>query len=272
MARQAKRQKRRKPAPRAVLKMSRILARRLLTVFTTVTVMAAVALVLGVSLDRPIEEITVDAPFNRVTTSQISEAVGSMNETGFLSVDLSAMRARIEALEWVDKASVRRVWPDRLYIAITEQMPAARWGEHGLLNVRGELFVQHARHEFAELPRLSGPDSRVTEVASKYLALNGPTIEAGLGGLKALRLEERGSWHLILHNGIEVRLGRRDVEARVDRFLNSVTPLLVRKADQIRYVDMRYTNGFAIGWSSEQFKQQALVEASAMARESTERR
>ncbi|MEL6301231.1 MAG: cell division protein FtsQ/DivIB [Pseudomonadota bacterium] len=272
MARQARRQKPRTKRPNMVLQLSRVIARRFVTLVIGVAGMAAAALALGIALDRPIEEISVKAPFNRVTTSQISAAVGDLDATGFLSADLSAMRERIEALEWVDRASVRRLWPDRLHISISEQVPAARWGDYGLLNTRGELFVERSRFEFPELPRLSGPDSRVTDVAAQYLAINGPTIKAGLGGLQALRLEERGSWHLILMNGIEVRLGRKDVSARVERFLQSVTPLLVRKTDQIRYVDMRYTNGFAIGWASPQFKEQALIEASAMARSSTESR
>lgn len=270
MARQARRQKSRKQAPRAVLKLSRVLAARLVTVLSAGAVMAGTALVLGITLDRKISEITIDAPFSRVTTSQIQEALGDFDDVGFLSIDLRGIRQRVEAIEWVDQVSVRRVWPDQLRIAIAEQVPAARWGEHGLLNVRGELFVQHTPHEFAELPRLSGPDSRIADVASRYLALHGPTIEAGLGGLRALRLEERGAWQLILRNGIEVRLGRSDVEARTQRFLNSVTPLLVRKGDRIRYVDMRYPNGFSIGWASEQYKQDALIEASAMARGSVE--
>jgi cell division protein FtsQ len=47
-----------------------------------------------------------------------------------------------------------------------------------------------------------------------------------------------------------VRLGRRDVEARLDRFIHTAAPVISHRAGDINYVDMRYSNGFSIGWRS----------------------
>ena len=57
--------------------------------------------------------------------------------------DKPALYARIEAIDWVDAVIVRRRWPGTLFVRIVEQVPAARWGDDGLLNTRGELFVEH---------------------------------------------------------------------------------------------------------------------------------
>ena len=67
-----------------------------------------------------------------------------------------------------------------LRISVTEQVPAAIWGERGLLNTRGELFVSNARHIPAELPRLSGPESRSADVAQRYLDVRERQIPVGL--------------------------------------------------------------------------------------------
>ena len=40
---------------------------------------------------------------------------------------------------------------------MTEEAPIACWGERGLLNAAGELFLPDADHVPAELPRLHGP-------------------------------------------------------------------------------------------------------------------
>ena len=53
---------------------------------------------------------------------------------------------------------------------------------------------------------------------------------------------------MTLGNGIEVRLGRRDVAKRTDLFLDVVADIITGRAADINYVDMRYGNGFTIGW------------------------
>ena len=120
-------------------------------------------------LDRPISSIEISGPFQRVSALQIEEAISDEIGLGFVGADLDRVHANIIALPWIDQARVARRWPSRISIMVTEQIPAAVWGERGLLNTRGELFVSEARHPPAELPRLSGPDSRSADVAGRYL-------------------------------------------------------------------------------------------------------
>ncbi len=198
-------------------------------------------------LDRRISSIAISGPFQRVTALQIEAAISDEIDVGFVAVDLDRIRERIVALPWIDQARVARRWPDRISIVVTEQVPAAIWGERGLLNTRGELFVTQLRHVPAELPRLSGPDARSAEVAARYLSVREQLIPLGLD-LRRVNLDVRGSWKMTLHNGIEVRLGRRDVDARTDLFLDVVADIITSRPADIQYVDMRYGNGFTIGW------------------------
>ena len=119
----------------------------------------------------------------------------------------------------------------------------------GLLNVRGELFVNEARHIPAELPRLSGPKDRSADVARRYLTVREALIPRGLD-LRRVHLDPRGAWDMTLHNGVQVRLGRRDVDARTDLFLDIVADIITGRGAEIDYVDMRYSNGFTIGWNN----------------------
>ena len=47
---------------------------------------------------------------------------------------------------------------------------------------------------------------------------------------------------------MRVRLGRRQVDERFERFVAAALPLVAQRGGDIDYVDMRYTNGFAVGW------------------------
>lgn len=199
------------------------------------------------ALDQPIRIVSVEGRFQRVSPVQVEQAVTTGLTAGFMTVDLAAVRERVQALAWVDDARVSRRWPNGLRVDITEQVPAARWGESGLLNTRGELFIRDARHVPPELPRLEGPDGSEWQVAQRYLSAQGRLIEAGTR-LTALELDARGAWRLELVNGVEVRLGRREVEDRLDRFIHTALPVMSPRAREVAYIDMRYSNGFAIGW------------------------
>ncbi len=197
--------------------------------------------------DRSIEKIAIDGPFERVSALEIEAAIGDELERGFLSANLEEIRERVQDLPWIDRANVVRRWPDTLEISVTEQVPAACWGESGLMNTRGELFVLNARHVPAELPRLSGPDGHAAEVARRYLDIRRQLIPLGLD-LRRVHLDARGAWNLTLANGVEVRLGRRDTEARTGLFLDVAANIVARREGDIDFVDMRYSNGFTIGW------------------------
>lgn len=242
-----KQAKRRKQKKTRTFTLPKIRIGRIVAPIVAMGIIVATYQLTMTMLDRTISSIEISGPFQRVTALQIEEAISDEIDAGFVGANLDAMQDRIVALPWIDQARVARRWPSRISITVTEQVPAAIWGERGLLNTRGELFVNEARHIPAELPRLSGPDDSSADVARRYLAVRDQLIPVGLD-LRRVRLDARGSWEMTLANGIEVRLGRRDVPERTDLFLDVVANIITGRAADIDYVDMRYGNGFTIGW------------------------
>ena len=213
-------------------------------------VLAGALTALTWALDRPVRVISMDGSFQRVSPGEIEKAVAPYSHGGFMSADLDGIQRAVEALPWVDHARIQRRWPNSLHVTVTEQTAAARWDDSGLLNTRGELFVRAATHVPTELPRLSGPDGTESQVAQRFLSVQGRMLEAGMR-IAALRLDERGAWEMDLDSGVTVRLGRRDVEARIDRFIHTASQVIAHRLTEVNYVDMRYSNGFAIGWRNQ---------------------
>ncbi len=245
MARKQARRRKQKVDKRVTMPTIRV--SRIITPLVAMGIVFATYQLSMTMLDRRISSIEISGPFQRVTALQIEAAISDEMNVGFVAADLERMRERIAALPWIDQARVARRWPNRISVMVTEQVPAAIWGERGLLNTRGELFVTNLRHVPAELPRLSGPDARSADVAARYLSVREQLIPIGLD-LRRVHLDSRGSWEMTLHNGIEVRLGRRDVAARTELFLDVVADIITGHAADVQYVDMRYGNGFTIGW------------------------
>lgn len=200
-------------------------------------------------LDRPIRRAEINGKFTQVSRVQIEQALEPFARTGFVSVDLAAVKRALESIRWIDHARVERSWPDGLHVTITEQVAVARWGGSGLLNTRGELFLPDARDLPADLPQLNGPQGMETQVARLYLDTYPRLLTVGLN-LTRVTLDERGAWSLQLSNGVEVRLGRQDVNARLERFISAASPVIATRSGEVDYVDMRYSNGFAIGWGN----------------------
>ena len=200
------------------------------------------------ALDQPIQTVSVSGRFQRVAPGDVERIVKErVRGMGLLSVDLAAVRKALHQIPWVDAVSVQRAWPRGLNVLVIEQVAAARWGDTGLLNTRGELFATAERRIPPELAHLSGPEGKESLVAQKYLAVQGRLMQAGLR-LTAMRLDARGAWEFDLSDGVTVRLGRRQFDERFEKFMSAALKLVTQRGDDIQYVDMRYTNGFAIGW------------------------
>jgi cell division protein FtsQ len=229
--------------------------RALLPSWQRVAPTLAAALVLGgtvyalrFALNQPVERVSISGRFQRVQPHDVEKAVrDAVGGDGMVSVDLLQIAAAVEQIPWVDRASVARSWPRALSVEVVEHVPVARWGEQGLLNVRGEVFVQDSRHIPPELPLLNGPEGQQQAMTGRYLAAAPRLTEAGMR-LTSLTLDERGAWELELDNGVKLRLGREQVDERFDRFLSSGARIVAARAGEIEYVDLRYANGFAVGW------------------------
>ncbi|MBD3657881.1 MULTISPECIES: cell division protein FtsQ/DivIB [Marinobacter] len=201
------------------------------------------------AMDRKIMAIDVAGQLVGETRTALEREAGDWLGKSFFATDLADVKADLEQRPWVESAAVKRVWPDRLLIEIREKKPLAYWNNDKLVSRSGQLFAPANRDVAGKLPLLSGPDERVSEVIRMARSFAETLTERGIG-FAGLTLEERGAWTLTLANGIEVALGRDQVEERFERFLTVYEGRLAVRADEVRRVDARYTNGVAVQWKN----------------------
>jgi cell division protein FtsQ len=216
----------------------------------TLAAVFATLVVVFWAFNQPIRTVAVTGRFQHVSAGEIEQVVArQVRGEGLLTVNLAAVSGALHELPWVAAVSVERDWPHGLSVRVVEQVAAARWGDDGLVNGAGVLFATGILKFPAGLARLSGPQGSEAEVTQRYLAMQRRLAEARLT-VTAVRLDARGAWQLDLANGITVRLGRSQVDERFEKFMSAALAIVKRRAGEISYVDMRYTNGFAIGWRS----------------------
>jgi len=209
----------------------------------------AVALVVQAvvrSPSPPVRVVTVVGDVGHLDVDSLRARLEGRIVGNFFSVDLGAVRRRIEGMPWVRRAAVRREWPDRLVVEIEEHRVLARWSDRRLVNTHGELFEGETD---APVPQLGGPPGAEGEVARRYLAFREVVAPLATEPVQVI-LTARFAWQVKLANGIVLELGRDDgreqPEARLARFVSAYPRVATRLDRQPDHIDLRYPNGFAI--------------------------
>ncbi|MBI5861608.1 MAG: FtsQ-type POTRA domain-containing protein [Rhodocyclales bacterium] len=197
----------------------------------------------------PLKQLIVTAPVEQVSPAQIEQAARTAIAGNFFTVDLEQARVAFERLPWVRHASLRRVWPDGIELALEEHHPVARWtpqdGEPRLVNDHGEVFSAVAT---GTLPVFSGPEESAPRVLERYREFS-ETLATIKRIPVVVRLSPREAWQLKLDDGVVLELGRDQPKAplaeRLVRFTTHYDAIKSR-LQAIGVVDMRYPNGFAL--------------------------
>lgn len=197
----------------------------------------------GLSVDR----VAINGEFRQVERQQLAVLVEPFLDKGFVRVDLEGIQQQLEALPWIYQATVRRKWPDQLLIHVTEQTAIARWEGQGFINHRGEFFAAEEVKAIDSLPLLQGPVERASEMMADYRDLGELLRQQGLV-LSRLSMDERGNWLAVLDNDVTIVLGSDQVMEKVQRFVIAYQAVLAKKFEQVKRIDMRYSNGLAVSW------------------------
>lgn len=228
--------------------------RRMLLAAGSASLALALVIALAALYARPLlagpalTQLEITGKLEHVSPQSVRAAVRPQVGSGFFTTDVNAVRSAVAALPWVEAVSVRRGWPHTLYIDIDEEVPAARWNGAGLVDAQGHVFALSGGQDWAQLPGLSGPDGSAASVMTDYRSFDSMLAATGLS-VRRLDVDARGAATLTLNDGISLRLGRQQADRRLERFASVALPVLKDQLANVAYVDMRYTNGFAVGWS-----------------------
>ena len=139
--------------------------------------------------------------------SDIFDALDLPNARSLLGFQSNAARERIEALPWIETASITREIPGSLEVRVTERRPTALWMHEGreiLIDVSGRELSALKAGTQVKLPRFRGEGAPQHAQALLELLARYPRIA------ERFELGERVGdrrWRLHFKNGVKVELG-----------------------------------------------------------------
>ena len=179
----------------------------------------------------------------QVSREEIFAAAGVTDHSSLLFLDVADARAKLEAIPWIAEATVRKLYPDRLQITITEREPFALWQQQGKIKViaaDGTVLAEKVEPRLASLSFVVGNGAAVR--ARDFLAVLDKYPEIRDQVRASIYVAER-RWNLRLKNGVDVRLPEADIEGalatlvRLDRekglLSRDITAVDLRLADRL---------------------------------------
>jgi cell division protein FtsQ len=143
----------------------------------------------------------------KTTEAQIRKALGVNEGDSILGFSLAGARQRIEALTWVQSATIARRLPGDIFISVVERSPFAVWQNQGkfmLIDRSGAIVADQDIAVFAkELPLVVGAGAPAAAAALIDALAAQPTLQSRV--VAAVRVGER-RWNLRLSNGTDVML------------------------------------------------------------------
>jgi len=196
----------------------------------------------------PIKKITIETKIINANKSKIFNlAKNYLLHKSFFNFKIDALKEQLEKIEWIKNVNVRRVYPDEIKIYVQEYIPKAIFNNNSYLNINGDKFFVDKIDKI--LPKLFAQDDRNYAIYRYYNLFNSNLLKNNIDS-KVLVVSENDirSLKIILSSGITIKLGSQNINERINMFFKIYDQLNSSDLDKIGYIDMRYSNGFSVGW------------------------
>ena len=160
-------------------------------------------------------------------------------------IELSQLKDKIESHPWVARATIKRIFWNKIHIQLESHDIAMRWGEDGYISNNGILFKPNEPVD-SDTPIAIVPENQVKVFFEDY-----KNFQSIVDPLNISRFERNHIDKIWLDDNVQIILGNQMQDERLKRFVKvyeklKVTSLRVKSKG---IFDMRYPKGFALSYS-----------------------
>ncbi|MAW49428.1 MAG: hypothetical protein CMQ85_04935 [Gammaproteobacteria bacterium] len=231
-----------------------MILKKKITIILLLTIIIIIAFIIKNNFNNEkiyfqITDITID--LKNIENSSVDDirevAKKYVRSKSFFNVDINYLQSKIENIDWISSANIRRSYPNEIIIFVTEHIPIAIWNNKDYLNQYGEIFTANKKNN--KFPILISKNNK-NKIIFEYLSLFSNDLIRHNINEKVVKIIEDDirSISVILSSGITIKLGSKNVKEKIDIFFKVYQTLNSSDLSKMRYIDMRYSNGFSVGW------------------------
>lgn len=194
-----------------------------------------------------LKEVKIEGS-HRVSGDEILAVAQLDKEQNILSLDIKALNRRLAEHPWIEKSTIKRVFPDGIHIVIQEREPMAiiHMERFYYVDAKGVIFDQAKGRERAAYPILTGirredlekEDRKarlLLEKALKLLKITQDTKILPYDSISQIHLDKAvGILVYTIDRGMEIRMGFEDFERKIRR-LSKIWSII--RAMKLDYID-----------------------------------
>ena len=188
----------------------------------------------------PIDEIDVIAQESNYDYKKINSVISPLQGENLLSVDINKLRKSIISDAWIKDVEITKSFPSKLLITITQHKPLAVYNSK-ILTLDGTVIEDNLSN--IELPIIT--DSTNDSYLSRAIF---DSCKSYLDKIKLslTKIEIHNSLIKIYTDSLLIISDRENLNRNLDRLIISFDKLKLVFKQEIKSIDMRYSNGFAI--------------------------
>ena len=188
----------------------------------------------------PIEEVEITSTTSNYDTEKINDIVVSIHGQDLLSLDLSDVKRNIRSEDWIRDVKIKKSFPDTLEIIIIPQQPYAIYNSK-IMTIDGTVIG-------ASLMQLDLPiiidHTNDSQSSMNTMILTGKLLKKI--DLDIKKIEIHDSIIKVFTSANILISDRVNYENNLNRLVVTFHDLQKLFKREIKSIDMRYSNGFAI--------------------------
>lgn len=203
---------------------------------------------------------------SRISEIDVLQALGLDGDMSLPALDVEKARAALELLPWVKEASVRKIYPDKLAVKLTERKPYAVWQKNGAVDIvdgQGRVIVPYNAADGRGLPFFIGRGA--ADNAREFLSGMRQFPDLARQARAYIRVADR-RWDILLNDGLRIKLPEQEPFARL-----AEAERLDRRAGlfsrDITELDLRLSDRITVALGDEALARRAAAVKEAIARE-----
>ena len=158
-----------------------------------------------------IEKIEIQG-INYSDPAEINETILEYNKKTLIHFPIAEYKSKIEKLDWIKRVSIKRKFPDTIYVSIIENLPYAIFIDginQYLIDDDGEVISKNLNNsKYSELLLVTGSNGNlnfsdlIREINTSYPKILNRIIE--------VEFIENRRWNLILKENIKIKLPEKN--------------------------------------------------------------